>query len=158
MEDVDKTALLADTAAFSGLKLNQALYMSRSRTIEELIADRLVQIAAEERGISADEVLAEEIRDKIVPVDDAEVEAWYETNRGRVGARTLDQVREPIRGLLEEQRHKEALDAFVGSMRDKVAVRILLDPPRVDVVIAANDPKYGPDGAPIQIVEFSDFQ
>ena len=71
---------------------------------------------------------------------------------------TLEQVREPIRELLEQQRHEAAMAAFVSRMREKVAVTVLLDPPRVDVQTAAHDPTFGPDGAPIQILEFSDFQ
>ena len=158
LDDVDKTALLADVAAFSGLKLNQALYASRSRVIDELIAERLVQIAADARGVSADEILEQEIRDKVDPVEDADIATWYETNRGRIGARTLEQVREPIRTLMEQQRHQAALDAFVSSMRETVPVHVLLDPPRVEIQLAANDPTFGPEGAPVKIIEFSDFQ
>lgn len=158
LDEVDQKALLVDVAAFSGLKLNQALYMSRSQTIEELVADQLVQIEADARGVTPTEILEQEIRDKVEPVDDAAVEAWFEANRGRIGARSLEQVREPIRALLDQQRHQEALEAFVTRMRETVPVRVLLDPPRVDVQVAANDPTFGPDGAPIQVLEFSDFQ
>lgn len=158
LDEVDAKALLMDVAAFNGLKLNQALYMSRSNTIQDMVADQLVQLEADERGLTSTEILEQEVRDKVDPVDDAAVQAWFEANRGRVGARSLDQVREPIRALLEQQRYQAALDDFVSRMRDKVPVRILLDPPRVDVQMAENDPTLGPDGAPIQFMEFSDFQ
>ncbi len=158
LAEVDETALMADVAAFGGLKLNQAMYESRSRTLDGLVADYLIEFESTERGISTDELIKIEIADTIAPVQDAEVEAWFNANRGRVGGRTIDQVREPIRGLLGEQRQKAALEAFVSSMREKVSVRITLDPPRVNIQVAANDPSYGPEDAPVQIVEFSDFQ
>ena len=147
-----------DVASFGGLKLNQALYESRSRTIDSMVADQLIELEATERGVTPEELVKAEVADNVDPVQDAEVEAWFNANRGRVGGRTLDQVRDPIRGLLTQQRQQAALDAFVGRMREKVPVRITLDPPRINVQIAANDPSYGPEDAPVQIVEFSDFQ
>ena len=47
---------------------------------------------------------------------------------------------------------------FPASIKAKHEVKIHLDPPRVSVTIAANDPTKGPAGAPIQILEYSDFQ
>jgi protein-disulfide isomerase len=35
---------------------------------------------------------------------------------------------------------------------------VLLDPPRQEVAVAANDPVKGPANAPITIIEFSDYQ
>ena len=50
--------------------------------------------------------------------------------------------------------------ATIGAtrMKSKNNVTTTLDPPRVPVTVAANDPVKGPAGAPVQIVEFSDFQ
>ena len=47
---------------------------------------------------------------------------------------------------------------FVANLKKEAGIEIYLDPPRSDVKIAANDPKKGPEGAPITLVEFSDFQ
>jgi protein-disulfide isomerase len=34
----------------------------------------------------------------------------------------------------------------------------MLEPPRVEVTLAANDPSRGPAAAPVTIVEYSDYQ
>ena len=47
---------------------------------------------------------------------------------------------------------------LLANIKTKHDVRINLDPPRVPVTVAANDPVKGPAGAPVQILEFSDFQ
>jgi protein-disulfide isomerase len=46
---------------------------------------------------------------------------------------------------------------YAASLRTKANVRILIDPPRTDVV-ADDDPAKGPADAPVTIVTFSDFQ
>jgi hypothetical protein len=47
---------------------------------------------------------------------------------------------------------------LVAGLKEKQAVKILLEPPRSEVRIAEDDPTEGPKDAPIQLVEFSDFQ
>ena len=48
---------------------------------------------------------------------------------------------------------------LVDELRDKAGnVRVLLEPPRVEVAVAATDPAKGPETAPVTIVEYSDYQ
>ena len=46
---------------------------------------------------------------------------------------------------------------YVDSLKAKTDVRVMLDPPRQKVA-TANSPSKGPANAPIEMVEFSDFQ
>ena len=50
-----------------------------------------------------------------------------------------------------------ATQAFYSSLRDEADVEVFLEPFRVDVA-AGDAPSKGPTDAPIQIVEFSDFE
>jgi protein-disulfide isomerase len=61
-----------------------------------------------------------------------------------------------VRQFLVQQRNGEARTALLGELRDKYAVSSKLEPLRVEV--AATGPAVGPEGAPVTIVEFSDFQ
>jgi hypothetical protein len=158
LDEVDRKALLADAGSFAGMKLLHALYEARRRALDGLVADRLFEIEAETRGLTVEALLQREIAGKVTPVQDAEIEAWYRQNPGRVRGAPLDQVRDPIRKLLEEERQSAAVAALVEAIKKNVAVSIALDPPRQEVVVAANDPTLGPAGAPVQIVEYSDFQ
>src|SRR5207249_9420325 len=69
----------------------------------------------------------------------------------------LDQVRQPIRAYLTQERMQAARQQFVDTLKRKTPVRVMLEPPRQNVA-AANAEGKGPKTAPIEIVEFSDFQ
>jgi hypothetical protein len=158
LDDVDRKALLANANEFGALKLRDALYESRRRTLDQLVAERLFEQEAKARGLAVPALLDREVRSKLTPVTDASVEEWYRDNPGRVRNVTLDQVKGPIRELLEQEQTEAALGAFVEVLKTKIAVRVALEPPRQEVRIAAHDPSMGPATAAVQIVEFSDFQ
>ena len=46
---------------------------------------------------------------------------------------------------------------YLDELKSKTSVRVMLDPPR-QVVAAANSPAKGPAKAPVEMIEFSDFQ
>src|SRR5262249_23623813 len=48
--------------------------------------------------------------------------------------------------------------AFSRSLREKAAVKVALEPPRASVPVPASAPTLGPDGAPVTIVQFVDYQ
>ena len=113
--------------------------------------------AAKAEGIGRPALVEREITAKIRPVTDDDIAFWYQTNQSRVQGATLDQVRQPIRQFLTQERMREVREKYVGTLKAKTTVRVLLDPPRQTVATEGN-PAKGPANAPIEIVEFSDFQ
>ncbi|MFN8061386.1 MAG: hypothetical protein U0Q12_19665 [Vicinamibacterales bacterium] len=158
LAEVDAKALQADATDFRGMRLGQALYEARRQVLDDLVSDAILDGEAKKRGVSRESLVMREVMSKVKPVEEADLQAWYKDNGARVGGQPFESVREPLKTLLTEQRKQEALGGYVASLRRDVPVTVSLDPPRVDVQIAANDPFTGPAGAPIQIVEFSDFQ
>ena len=157
LAEVDTRALQEPVSSFGSAKLVQALYMARRATIEEIIANRLLDEEAKARGIDRPTLVEREIASKAPAPTDAEVVAWYQANPARVNGATLDQVRAPIRNLLIEQRMDAARAALVDSLKAKTTITINLDPPRVEV----NDggrPARGNPKAAVEVIEFSDFQ
>jgi protein-disulfide isomerase len=155
LAEVDEKALQQPTANFSG-KLAQALYDARRVTLDEMVASMLMDQEAKARGVDRATLVEKEIADKVGPVADADVAAWYQANQGRVQGATLDQVRAPIRALLIQERMDDARQRYVDVLKSKTPVRLTLEPPRLTV--AANGPSRGAVAAPIQMIEFSDFQ
>lgn len=158
LEEVDKRALLADAGTYAGLRLLYALYEARRAALDEIVTEHLVAQEAQARGIGRDELIDREVTSKTAPVTDQEVEAWYRANPDRVRGAALDQVREPIRQFLAQERRQQALAALIETLKQKSPVTVLLEPPRQPIKVATDEPALGPPHAPVEIVEYSDFQ
>ena len=155
--EVDARALTAPAANFGNLPLGQALYEARRAVLEEMIGNRLIDADAKTRGVERDALVQQEITAKVVAPSDAEVADWYKTNQARVQGATLEQVSAPIRALLTQERTVAARGAYVNRLKASTPVAITLDPPRV-AVSDGGRPAKGPSNAPVQIIEFSDFE
>ncbi len=155
--EVDAIALQESVSSFGSARLGQALYLARRSALDRIIGSRLIEEEARTRGLAASALVTQEIDAKVKPVTDTDIDFWYESNPGAVQGRPLSQLRDPIRSLLTDQRSAESHKRFVDVLRAKTAVSDRLEPPR-QVVATAGRPRRGPASAPIEIVEFSDFQ
>jgi protein-disulfide isomerase len=157
LAEVDERALQQSTSNFPSVKLAQALYEARRAAIDEIVSNALVDAEAKSRGMDRAALIEKEITSKVAPVGDVDVANWYQANQARVQGATLDQVRAPIRAYLIQQRTEDARDAYVDALKGKTPVRVMLDAPRIKIA-KTNAPSKGPAGAPIELIEFSDFQ
>ncbi len=158
LDEVDRRALGLDAGAFSGAPLRLALYDARRRAIDEIVAEELFAREAKSHGITPDALVQQEVMSQVAPVQDADVVAWYQQNPDRVKGIPLDEVRGQIHQFLQQQRMSRASAALIDRLKAKTKVEITLDPPRVSVGVPDDAPALGPAGAPVQIVEYSDFQ
>ncbi len=127
-------------------------YDLRSKALEEMINERVIEAEAERRGVTTEEVV-EQAETALGPVSDDKIAAFFEKHRTRFHANdTLERRTEQVRRFLESDRRTQALAA----LRADAEVRIELEPPRVEVT--ASGPSIGPEDAPVTIVEFSDYQ
>ena len=124
--------------------------------IDQLIEQKLIEAEAAARGVTADALLAAEVDAKLVEVTDADVAAFYQENQARIG-RPLDQIQPQIKQFLTQQKRDEARAALLSDLRVKHRARVLLEVDRMEVA-EAGSPAKGPAGAPVTIVEFSDFE
>jgi hypothetical protein len=149
---------LDDKARAANMKAYQAIYDTRSQVLEQIINERLVQDEAAARGVDQDELFRVEITEKLQPVTDEQIQEFYDQNKGRMGDATLDQMRGQIEAFLTRQQAVVAQQEFVNGLRENVDVKILLDPPRTEIVVAANEISRGPDSAKVTMIYYSDFQ
>jgi len=158
LAEADAKALQQPASTFGPMKLGQALYQARRAAIDELVADALLDQAAKAKGVERSALIEQEITSKITPVTDADIAAWYDMNRARVQGATLEQVRQPIRSYLTQERMQEVRGKYLDTLKASTAVRVSLEPPRQQLAAVPNSPTKGPANAPVEIVEFSDFQ
>ena len=145
--------------AASRMRMLQDLYDTRKRTLDIVIGELLVEREALARGTSRDELLAQELPSRTLPVTDDDIRQIYEQNRNAFPNQTLEQMEPQIQAFLEQQRPLQALHAYMGELRTAADdVRVELEPPRTTIETDANDPAFGSRNATVEIVEFSDFQ
>jgi hypothetical protein len=156
--EVDDKALEQPVSNFGGAKLSQALYEARRAALDEIVANRLMDAAAKAAGIDRSALIEKEITSKVPPVTDAEIAAWYQENKGRLQGAPLEQVKQPIRGFLTQERMQDIRTRYLDGLKAKTAVRVMLDPPRQKVEMVSSSPSRGPANAPVEVVDFSDFQ
>ncbi len=137
-------------------QLQNQEYELKSRALEGLVNQRIVEAEAKKKGVPVEKLLAGEIDSKAAEPTDAEVEAYYLGQKDRLN-RPLEEVKAQLRQTLKQAKLQQARESYFARLREKAEVAILLSPPRAPV---AADPTRlrGGANAPVTIVEFSDFQ
>jgi protein-disulfide isomerase len=144
LKEVDDRWQAADPAERA--RVTQLLYQNRRNVLDQIMGD-------------VPQYLEQETGKRLRPVTDAEIQQFYEENKERAQGRSLEQLRQPIRDFLGDQREQQARAQLIDDLKSKGGgVRVLLEPPRASIAVAATDPSKGPASAPITIVEYSDFQ
>jgi protein-disulfide isomerase len=140
-------------------RVTQLLYQNRRNALDQLVGDLLIEEAAKAAGASPQQYLEQETKKRVQPVGVAEVQQFFDANKDRAQGRTLDELRQTITEFLTSQREQQARAQLIDELKKKrTDVKVLLDPPRINVKLETHDPALGPDTAPVTLVEFSDYQ
>jgi protein-disulfide isomerase len=132
----------------------------KEQALQGMIDKRLIEAKAKAEGITSEKLLEREVTSKITPPSDAEIQQTYDQAKAQ-GQQLppFDQIKPQIVRYLSERNSGNARKAFVDKLRNESKVVVMLPPvllPKMEV--AAEGESKGPNGAPITIVEFSDFQ
>jgi protein-disulfide isomerase len=126
-------------------------------TTRNIVRDRLLEAEAGKRGMTKDQILAEEVAQQVAEVTEADIQAFYDENRDRIGDRDLEQIAPQVRQYLRQQRESAAYQRFISELEDAYQVAYEIEPYRVQIDVEG-EPADGPADAPVTIVEFSDFE
>lgn len=139
------------------IRLRSQAYDTRRQVLDQMIDERLVEAEAKSRGITAEALLKSDVSDKVTEPTEQEAREFWEANP-RKGGGDFEQMKGKVIEFLKKKKEGEVRQAFFQSLRTKANVEVRLEPLRFDVTVDADDPRKGKADAPIQIVEFSDFQ
>jgi protein-disulfide isomerase len=128
----------------------------RMQALDELIAQTVLDKEATARGLSVAALLKAEVEDKAAP-SEADLTAYYEANKERFSGVAEADALKQIEPGLRQQRARERQAAYLRELRQKSAVKVLIEPMRVSVD-TKDAPIRGNVNAPVTMVEFSDFQ
>ncbi len=126
------------------------------RALETIAADRLLDLEAAKNKITKQQLLQNEVESKVETPSPSQVEQFYESYKDRIPvpkAEALPQVKD----FLIDQSRNRLRQALVDRLKKQYNFRSYLEPLRTEVA-TAGFPTRGPAGAPVTIVEFSDFE
>jgi len=126
------------------------------KSLDRLIEGRLLTAEAARLGISQKELLTTEVDNKVKPPTQAEVEAFYEANKARIN-QPREQVIPQVRQYLQRQAYEKAKEEFIQRLNVRYGTKSSLEAFRLQIDTMGH-PSRGPEGVPVTIVEFSDFQ
>jgi protein-disulfide isomerase len=154
--DLDSWWQTHDAASY--VRVRQDWYNSRRKALDAILGDYLLQREAASRGMSVEQLLAEQVPKRAMPVTDTEIRQMYERSLPLPGGMTFDHVKTMATSYLQQQHLDDARARFVHELRESARPTIRLEAPRQSVVIDGENPGRGLPSAPIQLVEFSDFE
>lgn len=158
VNDINIKAAELDTEAKSRLqRIDNEIYEVKSAVLKNLVDKKLVEDAAKKQNKSVDAYIKENIDDKVAPPTDEEIKSFYESKKDQMGGKSLKEASEMIRSYLMQSRKVAVEQQLYAGLRAAANVKIKLAPPRVDVEVG-DAPSIGPKGAPITIIEFTDYQ
>ena len=165
LAQVDDKALRLSAESFgTGMKLFQILYEARQAALDDIIADLLIDQEVKTRGIDRATLIQQEIAAKVpAPTSDAEITDWYQKNPDRVAGREDRAGARRRSGALligADGRRVVPSDDYLDQLKSEDARCTLSrsQPPRQIIATAGHHSTKGPEGAPIELVEFADFQ
>src|SRR5258708_2322892 len=85
-------------------RLQEQVYALRRQKLEELIADRLISVAASSRKMSVQQFTDIEITAKVEPVTDQDIETFYQANKSHLQGQDEEILRHQIGGHLQKNR------------------------------------------------------
>jgi protein-disulfide isomerase len=137
-------------------KYKNQRYQIMSDALKNVVRDRVLEEEAASQGMSREELIDSVTEGKGL-VTDADVAEWYRQNRARVGNRSLEEVSAQIKQYLLRAGPQQAVDGYAQELLEQRNIVYLLQPLRANLD-TDDSPTYGPEDAPVTVVEFSDFE
>ncbi len=139
------------------LQFQTQLYDLKKQAVDSLIEDKLLNKEASKQGVSVQDLLKNQVSDKVGTVSDEEAKVLYEKAKDRVGGKSFDEVKEIIKKQVQQQKTLLAAQSYVDQLKSNSQVKIFLTPPKIDVGVD-NDPFKGNKDAKVTMIEFTDYQ
>jgi len=137
----------------------QELYDGRKKALKSVVGEVLIGAAATSRGMTVEQYVDVELTQRVQPVTENDVLAFYAANADVLGNEPIARHRARLEDTLERRARDRAYDALISDLAAAgPAIGIFIDAPRQSTTITDGDPSLGNRQAPVTIVAYSDFQ
>ena len=150
-----------------GPKIRQAevkaltdLYDQRRGLLDEMISRRLLENEAKAQGKTLEQWFQTDYMNSVPEPTDDEAKSFYEEHKAQIPpGQSFDDLKPRLKQAVKQQKLRDNMGKMLDSLKEKHHVAIALEPPELPrIEVEAKGPARGPSGAPVTIVEFSDFQ
>jgi protein-disulfide isomerase len=139
--------------------LRQQLYRLERQKLDEYIGATLLTKEADDRKISVSTLLEQEVNNKVPPISEEEIEAFYNAHKDRLRV-DLEKVHDQIRDYLREEKATAQRKEYVDTLRAKAKITRYLKAPLIQraQLSVKGAPFKGAEKAPVTVVKFEDFE
>jgi protein-disulfide isomerase len=130
-------------------------YQTEKKALDELIEQHLLETEAHRQGITVDELLQRDIDSKVKDPSEDQLQFYYEALDSK---EPYDKMRDKIRDRIREIRASRLRTTYIDNLRSKSNIVVELAPPLANVHTENAAEIEGRRDAPIQLVEFADYQ
>jgi protein-disulfide isomerase len=126
--------------------------------LSSMIAERLIGLEAEAKGVTVEQLEQTEIREKVAEPTEEQVAEVFEASKAQLGPDAdLEALRPRIVDFLKSRGMGERAQEYLNELRAKYPVVVKLEAPKVDVEVGSHGPRGGKD-AVVTIIGFSDYE
>jgi protein-disulfide isomerase len=138
--------------------IRQQEYEARRDAIDDMVAEKLLEREAAQRGLTVGDLLKGEVEAKATPVTPQDAAQFYEQNKQRFAGRPREQALAAIESAMRKRNLDVRRAAFEAELRKSASVKVALEAPRQDLAVPPGAPVLGPKTARVTILEFADYQ
>jgi len=136
------------------LQAKYKYYVSEREALQQFIDDEILEMQAKKEGVTVDELLKRHVASTIGEPTEDQLRFYYE---GVQTDDSYDAARPHIIDTIHQLRTKKAREAYLTQLRGDYGVVVELSQPSAQVEVG-DSPRLGSDKAPVQIVEFADYE
>jgi protein-disulfide isomerase len=150
-----RPALVAAETRFA-----EEVHAERVRALDRLVEKRLLEARARKEGIAVEALLEREVGRRVPEPSEPALRSVYDHTKATGQALPpFAEVRAEIAAFVRGQSEKELRQQLIARLRAESTVESLLPPLLLPkVAFEADGPSRGETGAPVTIVEFSDYE
>jgi protein-disulfide isomerase len=147
-------AELEEKEAGKLLQAKYKYYLAERDALEQFIDDELLDMQAKKEGVTRDELFKRHVSSTVPEPTEDQLRFYYE---GVQTDESYEAARPHIIDTIHQLRTKKAAAAYIAELRGQYGVVIELNQPSVHVEVG-NAPRLGSEKAPVQIIEFADYE
>jgi protein-disulfide isomerase len=145
---------LEDKEAGKLLQAKYKYYVAERDALEQFIDEQLLDMQAKKEGITLDELFKRHVTVNVPEPTEDQLRFYYE---GVQTDESYEAARSGIIDTIHQLRTKKARDAYIADLRAQYGVVVELAQPSAKVDVAGAE-RLGSPTAPVQIVEFADYE